>query len=349
MRKSVKNYRLVLFSVFLLLILFKNPMQVEAVEFTTADTSVVMVTTDGASVYSQPDTTSTLIVVVGKGIPVQVTGITSNSWFRVDVAGSVLYMPATALIANNAAGTAAGTFVPLQSTPEYTVTVHSLEEALSAVDMMIPMRIRKLELLCDSKVKRMIYDPAYARLRTIFYESLRNYNAADMHEIRHGVTDNGYVLRIDYGSLEKEAAVESAVAGIYAKLNKGSTYDKVLAVHDYLCNHVNYVEDESDCYRAYGALVNGTAVCEGYALAFQRIMDSMGIPCYVASGTYKGGAHAWNIVQVDGQWYHLDVTIDDQDWGIAREFFLVPGTKLGYTTWGNGATTVNMATTKYVP
>ena len=76
-----------------------------------------------------------------------------------------------------------------------------------------------------------------------------------------------------------------------------------------------YFESEEP-YSIVGALTEGRAVCEGYARSFKYIMDELGIPCVVVSGTGKNSkgeteAHAWNYVQVDDNWYAVDVTWDD--------------------------------------
>ena len=63
-------------------------------------------------------------------------------------------------------------------------------------------------------------------------------------------------------------------------------------------------------HQAEGALLKGTAVCSGYAKAYEAMLDAAGIPNETITG-YAGGYHAWNLVQVDGQWYHVDTTWDD--------------------------------------
>ena len=93
-------------------------------------------------------------------------------------------------------------------------------------------------------------------------------------------------------------------------------YEKELALHDYLVTHCIYSEDvvqqtENDIYRAYGALVNQDAVCNGYAEAMQLLLLCAGINTRFVIGTADGVDHAWNLVELDGKWYHLDTTWDD--------------------------------------
>ena len=94
-----------------------------------------------------------------------------------------------------------------------------------------------------------------------------------------------------------------------------SDYEIVCAVNEYLCDTVYYPDREPYApltHTAYGALANGEAVCEGYACAAKILLNKLGIPCDIQFGTCTdGGGHAWNLVQLEGQWYQMDVTWND--------------------------------------
>ena len=97
------------------------------------------------------------------------------------------------------------------------------------------------------------------------------------------------------------------------QLKELSDIDAVMAVHDYLVRNTVYDEVTSasgsggPSHYAEGTLLNGLAVCSGYASTFQLFMMLTGIPCeYVWNDV-----HAWNLVQVEEEWYHIDVTWDD--------------------------------------
>lgn len=62
---------------------------------------------------------------------------------------------------------------------------------------------------------------------------------------------------------------------------------------------------------AYGALVNGSAVGEGYAMAYKALCDDFGITCYVVIGSVEDNVHAWNIVKLEGYYYHIDISKSD--------------------------------------
>ncbi len=95
-----------------------------------------------------------------------------------------------------------------------------------------------------------------------------------------------------------------------------SDFEKELIIHDALCRDVIYdseydFDGENSVYTAYGALVNGYAVCEGYARAFKLLCRYAGIKCILVTGDSRGVGHMWNMVELDSQWYHVDVTWDD--------------------------------------
>lgn len=124
-------------------------------------------------------------------------------------------------------------------------------------------------------------------------------------------------------------------------------YNFVKSVHDYLCNTIYYPDLDTSEYTgnshdAYGALVEKTAVCQGYSEAFKIICDYYKVPCVSIYGdgvtTAGSGAHMWNAVQMDdGLWYFIDVTWNDQTGTsvnmIFDDFFLV-GTNTKDTYFG---------------
>jgi hypothetical protein len=64
-------------------------------------------------------------------------------------------------------------------------------------------------------------------------------------------------------------------------------------------------------HSAYDGLANGKTVCQGYALLTYEMFNQAGIPVKIVEGRAGGQAHTWNLVQIDGKWYHLDTTWDD--------------------------------------
>lgn len=140
-------------------------------------------------------------------------------------------------------------------------------------------------------------------------------------------TAGAYITRVKpkyNGSKDSMAAkFNNAVKAIVDKANSGTNYDKALKAHDLLALQVDYDYDVlvgsgsgNIAHRAYGALVNDLAVCDGYAYAYQVILNKMGIKAITVPGYGSGtigGAHAWNMVEFEtGKWAYVDVTWDDQ-------------------------------------
>ncbi len=139
-------------------------------------------------------------------------------------------------------------------------------------------------------------------------------------------------------------AVNGAKSEIDAKLSataNPSIYDTLKAIHDYVCNTVTYAPTtEPRIYQtAYSALCGErVTVCAGYAKAFKLICEKYGIPCVLVSG--KGGNnlnelqnHMWNYVQIDGAWYAVDCTWDDQE-NICYDYFLAGGNTVSSLGFG---------------
>ena len=116
----------------------------------------------------------------------------------------------------------------------------------------------------------------------------------------------------------------------------GSDYDKAKKLHDKVIDIVEYVTTPND-QNSYGALIEGKAICNGYARAYQHLMNSVGIPTWYIRGTSINPVtgetigHAWNIVKLNGSWYYTDVTWDDQGTVTFYEFFNITSTKLEST------------------
>lgn len=111
-----------------------------------------------------------------------------------------------------------------------------------------------------------------------------------------------------------------------------TSYDTELKLHDALCAAVTYhdvaanspkpMDTYPSAFTAYGALVEGKAVCEGYARAMQYLLQCADIPATVVSGKdMQGNAHMWNAVRLDKELYHLDATWDDSNAVVTYSYF----------------------------
>ena len=155
----------------------------------------------------------------------------------------------------------------------------------------------------------------------------------------YGYSGNGSydTLKLTYtmSSEERIAArdkFEKVCEELLARLDGTMTdFEKELQLHDALLDRCRYdPEADVDSYTAYGALVEGKAVCEGYARAMQYLLERAGITATTVKG-FSGDtdvAHLWNAVVLNGQLYYLDPTWNDTDFGITYTYFNVTAAEL---------------------
>lgn len=137
---------------------------------------------------------------------------------------------------------------------------------------------------------------------------------------------------------QEETRMEEAADRLLAQVDfTQSDAGIALQLHDLLIDSAWYNRDAGEydyAHTAYGALVQdstgnpGGALCDGYALAYEYLLQKAGITCIVISGyagTTEGDTekHAWNLVRLDDDWYEVDATWDDLD-------FLLSPTEEGY-------------------
>ncbi len=137
----------------------------------------------------------------------------------------------------------------------------------------------------------------------------------------------GLITNIDYNITyyydgTKEIALEKGLLSTMNKLvsMKMDMVTREKAIHDWIVTHVNYdqatVAGKDDMgFTDYGAFMNGLAVCEGYATLANRMLFMAGIPNITVSGSGSATSttedHAWNMVDLNNDWYQLDITWDD--------------------------------------
>lgn len=155
----------------------------------------------------------------------------------------------------------------------------------------------------------------YLNIETTTFGSNTTYNV---------FINNGSDANYFTDEFSSEAQVRSAINSIEQVKNSlvsrrtGNIYEDIKMVHDYLVDNIEYDTSlsKNNIYDVYGALINKVAVCEGYARSFKYILDEMGIPCVlvIGTGTNSRGEterHAWNYVEINGNWYAVDCTWDD--------------------------------------
>ena len=144
-------------------------------------------------------------------------------------------------------------------------------------------------------------------------------------ESKYYVKNNSTTVEFEYSIepseiLSAKEIFENKIDNILIDLPSGSDFEKEEYINNYIIENCKYDDaaaqteniegNEND---AYGALVDGSAVCEGYARAFQLLCNKADIDCVMVSGTVDNTNHAWNCVKIGGEWYQIDVTWNDTD------------------------------------
>ena len=136
-------------------------------------------------------------------------------------------------------------------------------------------------------------------------------------------SQNSYDVEDFYGDIgdysvssEKQAKVNSVIKDfVDTYITIGMTdFEKEMTIIQWMVENITYDEVNyrnktipQDDYTTYGALVNRICVCDGYAHAFVDICDA----CGITARRISNYGHAWNLIRLDGDWYHVDVTWED--------------------------------------
>ena len=130
--------------------------------------------------------------------------------------------------------------------------------------------------------------------------------------------DTGLAVAIglEYCTAQDVAAMQVKLDQLVDQANTlcQTDLEKVFYVHEWLVQNIAYdrehlSDDVQDDHNLRGALLDGTAVCDGYAKTYALTLRKLGITGVLV--TSKDIGHAWNMVELDGNWYQVDCTWDD--------------------------------------
>lgn len=113
---------------------------------------------------------------------------------------------------------------------------------------------------------------------------------------------------------QTQEQIDRKVEEILAGISVGdSDYTKVKYVFEALIGQADYSPEAENNQNIISVFLNGETVCQGYACATQYLLKLLGIQSAIVTGKADGESHAWNLVQMDGDYYYVDTT-----WGNSR-------------------------------
>lgn len=158
----------------------------------------------------------------------------------------------------------------------------------------------------------MIELVSYDHPELYYYNGTSIYNGEEKSELLIGY------IKEERSKKELKQAFKQTLDEVYARIPEGaSEYDKVKIVYEYMIERCEYVDGAKNNQNIVSSLVDRQTVCAGYAKGIQYILNEMGIECSYIVGEIidpeedENSYHAWNMVEVDGDYYYLDATWGD--------------------------------------
>ncbi len=208
-----------------------------------------------------------------------------------------------------------------------TVQVSEQSGMLPGITIRLPEPIAREE--AETLYTAVLYDnPA-------FFYVLGSYSVSGMNETTYNTLTLCYSMPAETRRAAR-AALETVVRDIRQQL-PADPYEQELYLYDQVMERCTYdsavadgIKDNPQAYTAYGALVEGKAVCEGYARALQLLFHEAGIEGVPVTGrdNAAGNGHMWNMVRIHGALYYLDATYDDSDVAPHHRFFNITTAQL---------------------
>jgi len=190
------------------------------------------------------------------------------------------------------------------------LSAHTVAAIGTAIDSMLQQRVESFHITYHEK--KRIADPATLVAELLHGASDPHCHAVAHYHIHTQVYATKTILAIEMGYLENATQlnyVNQKVSEIIADITTPTMHphQKIMAIHDWITHNVAY-DHTLQRRTAYDGLHAQRTVCSGYASLFWHLCQAATIPCRIVTGIGKFEAHAWNMVQLDTQWYHVDST-----------------------------------------
>lgn len=193
-------------------------------------------------------------------------------------------------------------------------TLQSREEQLLYQEILRSLQNRETETEL-STLNQDLLEPVFRSVLAdhpeIFYVDGYTSTSYRLGSMLKKITFSGDYTMEEAEIVRRRGLLEAAIGQWLSHMPEESDYEKVKYLYEYLISHTEYELGCDDSQNICSVLLNGRSVCQGYAKAFQLLCQRAQIPALLVTGKVNGQGHAWNLVQVDGQWYYVDPTWGD--------------------------------------
>lgn len=168
------------------------------------------------------------------------------------------------------------------------------------------------EVCIDDKQLAKVYSAVMTTIEQQLYNPIRRYALVyDENKQYVKAIKPDYSIpksKVDEMNNQLSAKADEIISQITPEM---TDVDIIKLFHDRIILNCSYSFETENASNAYGALIEGNAACEGYSRAMAYLCGKIGIPCEIITGNANNVYHMWNMVEVDGKWYHIDLTWDD--------------------------------------
>lgn len=161
----------------------------------------------------------------------------------------------------------------------------------------------------ENMIQNVIVAVIYDNPDIFWYDYNFSYACKDDYNAKSLIITLNFLY--EYDEIEEMISeIEEVANDIVRETSYMDEYEKSKYVYTYIAQNTVY-KKSSNMNNIYGVLVEGRAVCEGYAKTYCYLMKKCGIESAVITGMSKNQAHAWNIVKINNRYYYVDNTWGD--------------------------------------
>lgn len=223
---------------------------------------------------------------------------------------------AAALTGQTADGVRKPSVLPAEDGTHYAyASLETLEEKQLYLEILYSLQNYEAETevsTLDQDLMAPVFEAVLADHPEVFYVDGYTCTAYRLGEEVKKLTFSGeYTMEreeIDRRTILLEQKISQWLSGM--PVDAGD-YEKAKYLYEYLISHTEYELGCEDSQNICSVLLNGLSVCQGYAKTLQLLCQRAGLEALLVTGKTNGQGHAWDLVKMDGDWYHMDPTWGD--------------------------------------